>query len=255
MMRPGKRRIPTKWCPYCAVPVEVIVMLEKGDEISHCTQCSRIIPSDVKEGERREPPVQPQMKAAGGGGDMTAEDWDRLLSDAGSTRKEIPEELEEAFVEAEPEAVAKAHEVGFLDTVIVADDSPTIRAHIEDIFRDRGFARDVICFENGREMLQGYVQIKNAGGNIGLVVLDLEMPVMNGIVAASTLRQIEKQRGYEPATILFFSSRKRDQRLDAGLQKLKPAMYINKGDMDQSALRGRLARIVDLLRNELESPG
>ncbi len=246
-----KRGIPTKWCPYCGAQVTVIVMLEKGDEITNCTQCSRTIPADTKDGERREPPEN--MAKPASGGDLTADDWDRLLSD-GSARKDISEELEEAFIEADPSAAAKAHEVGFLETVLVADDSPAIRAHIEEIFLDRGFARDVVCFENGREAIQGYVQIKEAGGNIGLVVLDLEMPVMNGIVAASTLRQIEKQKGYDPAMILFFSSRKRDERLDAGLQKLQPAMYINKGDVDQTALRGRIARIVDLLRQELEVP-
>jgi len=249
-----KRRIPTKWCPYCAADVEVIVMLEKGDEITHCTLCNRAIPPDTQAGERRAPPAAVKPAALQADSELTADDWDRLLSDDRGKQGSISSELENAFVEPEPAELAQEHERGFLDTVLVADDSPTIRAHIEDIFRDRGFAREVICFENGREAIQGYVQIKEAGGQIGLLVLDLEMPVMNGLLAASTIRQIEKQRKYEPVTILFFSGRKRDERLDTALQRMKPAMYINKGDTDQKALRGRLTRIVDLLRQELELP-
>ncbi|MCW5829002.1 MAG: response regulator [Deltaproteobacteria bacterium] len=252
MLKTSKKwRIPTRWCPYCGADVEVVVLLERGDELTHCTLCNRAIAPDVKPGERREPPAAGASRT---GDDLSADDWERLLSDVPSKKTDLPAELESAFVEAPAAGAAKARgaEVGFLETVVVADDSTTIRAEIEEVFRSRGFARDVICFENGRELIQGYVQIKEAGGDIGLVVLDLEMPVMNGLVAAQTLRQVEKQKKYDPAMILFFSGRRRDPKLDAALQKFRPSMYIGKGDADQRTLRSRLSRIVDLLREELK---
>lgn len=69
-------------------------------------------------------------------------------------------------------------------TVLVADDNRTIRKMLSAAFLSDGFKK---CGEaaNGREALALAKQI-----NPDVIILDLSMPVMNGITAASELRKV-----------------------------------------------------------------
>jgi len=76
----------------------------------------------------------------------------------------------------------KKHGVG--RTVVVVDDNPTIRKMLAQAFLSDGFK---ICGEadNGKEGVALAKRIKP-----DLVTLDLSMPVMNGLEAASELRNL-----------------------------------------------------------------
>jgi DNA-binding NarL/FixJ family response regulator len=69
-------------------------------------------------------------------------------------------------------------------TVLIVDDNPAIRRAVARAFLDGGFA---VCGEanNGHEALGLAEQLKP-----DLIILDLEMPVMNGLQAAPELRKI-----------------------------------------------------------------
>jgi len=69
-------------------------------------------------------------------------------------------------------------------TVLIVDDSAAIRRELRDEFTRRGFT---ICAEaeNGREAIEKTQQFRPS-----LIILDLSMPVMNGLDAAPELRKI-----------------------------------------------------------------
>jgi two-component system chemotaxis response regulator CheY len=69
-------------------------------------------------------------------------------------------------------------------TVLIADDDPRIRKMIVSTFLSAGFQT---CGEakNGSEAIEIAMQIKP-----DVITLDLSMPVMNGLKAASELRKI-----------------------------------------------------------------
>ncbi len=76
----------------------------------------------------------------------------------------------------------KKHGVG--KTVLIVDDNATIRKILADAFLSDGFKT---CgeAENGKEAIELARQIKP-----DVITLDLSMPIMNGLEAASELRKI-----------------------------------------------------------------
>jgi len=81
-------------------------------------------------------------------------------------------------VEKEPK------ERGMGKTVLVVDDSPMIRKELAAAFLSDGF-KTCVEAENGKEGIDAAERI-----NPDLVVLDLSMPVMNGLQAAPKLRKM-----------------------------------------------------------------
>jgi DNA-binding NarL/FixJ family response regulator len=69
-------------------------------------------------------------------------------------------------------------------SVLIVDDSSAVRQALVRLFADSGFD---VCGEaaSGQEAIE-----KAQGLNPGLIVMDLSMPVMNGIEAARCLRQL-----------------------------------------------------------------
>jgi two-component system chemotaxis response regulator CheY len=69
-------------------------------------------------------------------------------------------------------------------SVLVVDDNSAVRQALVRLFSEGGFE---VCGEaqSGQEALE-----KAQGLNPGLIVMDLSMPVMNGIEAARRLRQL-----------------------------------------------------------------
>jgi CheY-like chemotaxis protein len=73
---------------------------------------------------------------------------------------------------------------GFGKTVLVVDDSAVIRKALVLAFMSDGF-KTCIEVENGKEAIEAA-----KGGKPDLIILDLSMPVMNGLQSAPELRKI-----------------------------------------------------------------
>jgi CheY-like chemotaxis protein len=71
-------------------------------------------------------------------------------------------------------------------TILVIDDEAPVRDAASDILTDRGF---VVMTANGGE--EGIAALCCQGTRIGMVLLDLKMPGMNGAETYRRLRQIE----------------------------------------------------------------
>ena len=117
-----------------------------------------------------------------------------------------------------------------LDTILMADDSAVFREVLRDKLSEKNVAKNVIMSGNGEEILTLFTNRLFKKQPISLVILDIRMPVFNGVNAAMAIRGVEK--GFEArrrVPILFFSSVVCDDTLREVLKYCSPARYINKG--------------------------
>lgn len=117
-----------------------------------------------------------------------------------------------------------------LKCVALAEDSDTLRRMLEQMLVQQKIAREVVAAKNGVEFVSLISKRLKDDLPISLAILDVEMPVMTGIQAAASLREIEKTFGRKRKTpILFFTSKPCDDRFKAILKQLEPSSYVNKG--------------------------
>jgi CheY-like chemotaxis protein len=117
-----------------------------------------------------------------------------------------------------------------LDTILIAEDSAVFREVLRDKLAEQQVAKNVVVSGNGEEFLTIFTNRLYKKRPVSLAILDIKMPVFNGVNAAMALRSIEK--GFEMkrhAPILFFSSVVCDDTLREVLKFCSPARYINKG--------------------------
>ncbi len=133
--------------------------------------------------------------------------------------------------------------------ILTADDSTMICNLLTRILTDKGLAKDVHSFENGLTFLAEFQKRISANEEVSLVILDLQMPVMDGLKAAMTMRALEKKMNLTRKTpIIFFSARKCDETLKKQLSQCTPAVYFNKGeDPDPTSVADRIDRLVSYI--------
>jgi CheY-like chemotaxis protein len=137
----------------------------------------------------------------------------------------------------------------FERVAIVEDMAPVRRAVREELLQ-QGLVESVDEYDDG----SGFVKALQAGAGQGplydLVILDLNMPVINGLKAATFMRSLENRSGWKPVPILFFSAVVCDERLQLHLTNLGPAVYLNKASIEErSDLPDRLRSILSALKN------
>jgi len=129
--------------------------------------------------------------------------------------------------------------------ILIAEDSKYTRKIIQDLLIERRFADHVLAFENGLELTTTYARLISENKNVEVVILDINMPVMDGITAAKTIRSIESQRRVPYVPIAFFSAVKADEEFRAQMEMLAPANYLNKGsDPDPDKLAERVEKLI-----------
>ena len=136
-------------------------------------------------------------------------------------------------------------------TMIIADDSDFLREFMRKLIMKKGLAHEVIACKDGQEFVAEVTRALAQDKRVDLVVLDLEMPVMDGITAARTLRAVEKKFDLKrKIPILFFSVHRCDDGLRKQLAQAAPASYINKGS--DSAPEKLTQRVEDLVHHLLK---
>jgi CheY-like chemotaxis protein len=139
-----------------------------------------------------------------------------------------------------PEMVSEDDVLQF-DSVVISEDSPTLRQLLKIVLQQHGIGKEVFLTQNGEEFVQTVIERFAKGAGVNLAILDLEMPVLNGQVAAIVLRAAERAfRVAKKTPILFFSRRTRDQDFERLLALSQPAGYVNKGEGFDS--HGQFAR-------------
>ena len=136
-------------------------------------------------------------------------------------------------------------------TMIIADDSDFLREFMRKLILKKGLAHEVIACKDGQEFVAEVTRAMAADKRVDLAVLDLEMPIMDGITAARTLRAVEKKFDLKrKIPILFFSVHRCDEGLRKQLAQAAPASYINKGT--DSAPEKLTQRVEDLVHHLLK---
>lgn len=136
-----------------------------------------------------------------------------------------------------------------LKCVALAEDTETLRRMLEQMLVQQKIAREVVAAKNGVEFISLISKRMKDDLPISLALLDVEMPVMTGIQAAISLREMEKTFQRKRKTpILFFTGKPCDEKFKAVLKQLEPSSYVNKGQSpDPLELVKRVHKVLQIL--------
>ena len=91
--------------------------------------------------------------------------------------------------------------------ILLADDHPTNRRVVELILAD---AAEVVSVENGREAVRAFT-----ADAVDVVLMDVQMPVMDGLSAVREIRRLEQERGAGRAPIIMLTANAGDEHVAA----------------------------------------
>ena len=95
--------------------------------------------------------------------------------------------------------------------ILLADDHPANRKVIEVLLS--GASPDLVCVADGSEAVEAF-----RGGGFDLVLMDMQMPVMDGLTATAEIRAVELQRGWSRTPILMLTANAMPEHIEAGRQ-------------------------------------
>jgi two-component system chemotaxis response regulator CheY len=98
---------------------------------------------------------------------------------------------------------------GYMKHIMVIDDSPTIRTSVEYALKELGYP--INQAENGSDALEKVNVIKGKGEDVALCIVDVNMPIMDGITFISEFRRTDK---FTP--ILVLTTETEEQKIKAG---------------------------------------
>lgn len=116
--------------------------------------------------------------------------------------------------------------------ILVVDDSPSNLAAIENALKDE---YEIVAVTSGLNAIR-FLDTNKAD----LVLLDIEMPVMNGL---QTLNKIREKAHLKDLKVAFLTARKDEQTVVQGF-KLGISDYITK-PIDKDVVRKRIKKILD----------
>jgi signal transduction histidine kinase/ActR/RegA family two-component response regulator len=93
--------------------------------------------------------------------------------------------------------------------VLVVDDHPTNRRVVEMILDQVGAER--VSVENGKEALEAYISDR-----FDVVLMDIQMPVMDGLTATQKIRLMEREEARRPTPVVILSANALPEHVEAG---------------------------------------
>ncbi len=93
--------------------------------------------------------------------------------------------------------------------VLAADDHPTNRKVLELMLSD--FGAEVVSVEDGEQALTSFRE-----GGFDIVLMDMQMPVMDGLTAVSEIRKLERKEGRIRTPILMLTANALPEHVEAG---------------------------------------
>ena len=102
-----------------------------------------------------------------------------------------------------------ANEPGHALRVLVVDDHPTNRRVVEMILDQVGCER--VSVENGQEALEAYLNDR-----FDVVLMDIQMPVMDGLTATRTIRLMEREASRPSTPVIILSANAHPEHIEAG---------------------------------------
>ena len=93
--------------------------------------------------------------------------------------------------------------------VLVVDDHPTNRRVVEMILDQVGAER--VSVENGKQALEAYIRER-----FDVVLMDIQMPVMDGMTATQKIRLVEQEEHRLPTPVIILSANAMPEHIEAG---------------------------------------
>ena len=129
-------------------------------------------------------------------------------------------------------------------TILLSEDSPMMREMLKDAIIQNRLASEVLTSTQGADFLTQFTRMAIEKKELSMVVLDVSMPVFNGVNAAIALRAVEKAFKGKPTPIMFFTAHRCDENFKKLLAYCRPALYLNKGSSSTpDALAGRISHV------------
>ena len=94
--------------------------------------------------------------------------------------------------------------------ILLADDNPTNRRVVQLILDDQNI--HVTEAEDGQQALDAF-----ASQHFDLVLMDMQMPVMDGLAATRAIRELEQQRGSVPTPIIMLTANAMPEHVQSSL--------------------------------------
>lgn len=241
------------YCISCGeeVPVKVMSIGIEGEELVQCSHCHSFL------GSVKQPLLQPDLARLPRVERERPGDFSPDETAGKADLPDLPGSMSTPSQAAGGLDLAGEEEAELfggppLETVITVEDSSLISAILNDMLVGEGLTKRVIPCKNGYEFLGRYLRERSdQRSRLGLVVMDVKMPVLNGVSAAVAMRAHENALELEPAPILFFTSQRCDELFRKVLLHCAPAMYINKGASNSPTdLQNRIGKVIRQLLNE-----
>lgn len=93
--------------------------------------------------------------------------------------------------------------------ILLADDHPANRKVIEVLLS--GAAVELVCVADGKEAVETF-----EGGGFDLVLMDMQMPVMDGLTATTEIRALETRQGLRRTPVLMLTANAMPDHIEAG---------------------------------------
>ncbi len=93
--------------------------------------------------------------------------------------------------------------------MLVVDDHPTNRRVVEMILDQVGAER--VSVENGKLALEAYIR-----DHFDVVLMDIQMPVMDGLTATQQIRLVEREEHRLPTPVIILSANAMPEHIEAG---------------------------------------
>jgi CheY-like chemotaxis protein len=150
------------------------------------------------------------------------------------------------------EKIVKEEKVSVETYALIAEDSDFARKLLKELVSKAKLVREVIAVSNGLELITEFKKLQQNNLKISFAIIDLSMPVMDGLTAASIIRSLEGDVVKVP--IVFFSAVKADEDLRKQMELLAPAHYLNKGsDPDPRSLINRIHGLLDFISQHYQT--
>jgi len=122
-------------------------------------------------------------------------------------RFEIP--MARATVPADVDASSEAQDVAFPARILLADDHPANRKVIEIMLADA--AQELVVVEDGAQALAVFRE-----GSFDLVLMDMQMPVMDGLTATAAIRALEVEERRPRTPVIMLTANALPEHVEAG---------------------------------------
>lgn len=156
----------------------------------------------------------------------------------------------------EPPAPAQPETPRTVPCIIAVDDADAHRSVLRGLLERSRLAEEIVALNSGPELVTTIARRFAESRPVDLVILDVEMPAMDGFTAARFLRSLELKMRRPPCPVIFFTARKADENLRRQMAQLRPAWYCAKGaDADRSGFERRAAALIGHVTALLREPG